>query len=132
MKALFQLLMLLLIFGIGTNTPVFADRYAIVICKVNERGHLLVETADVDITCGLSGVGQKSRPCAQVLGEISSKGYELYDVISQDTQMTLPIVYVFDVEDTRRFEELGEKIEHEVEIESELVFILQCKNDGKE
>jgi hypothetical protein len=124
--------MLFLIFGFGTNIPVFADRYAVVICKVNERGHLLVDTADVDVTCGLSGVGQKSRPCAQVLSEVSSKGYELFDVISQETQINLPAFYVFDVEDTKRIEELMATIEREVKVESKLIFILQCKNDGKE
>jgi len=132
MKVLTQILLFFLTFGFGANIPVFADHYAIVICKVNDRGHLLVETADVDNTCGMSGVGQKARPCAVVLHEISSKGYELFNVISQETEVKFPIVYLLnEVDDKEKIEELMAKIEREIEIRNELIFIFQCKNDGK-
>ena len=123
MKALMQTLLFLVAFGLNISTAAYANKYAVVICKVNERGHLLVETADVDASCGMSRIGQKSRPCVQVLNEIASKGYDLTIVKSQETKTQTPIIYAVNKEDIEDINDIVTEIE--IEIENELVFVLE-------
>ena len=123
MKKLIWSLLLLVGFGLALSTEAYASKYAVVICKVNDRGHLLVETADIDGSCGMSRIGQKSRPCVQVLNKIASKGYELTIMESQKTKTQTPILYAINREDTDDIDDLVTKIE--IEIENELVFVLE-------
>ena len=126
MKALVQTLLFLAIIGLAINTVAEANEYAVVICKVNDRGHLLVATADLDTSCGMSGIGQKSRPCVQVLNEVSSKGYKLTNVESQETQTQIPILYVVDKEEIKKAKEMEDFVlKIEIERKHELVFILE-------
>ncbi len=115
-----------LIVSLTTSTTVYADHFALIICKSNERGLIRVVTADMNITSGVPGAAQKSRSCAQLLHELATKGYEVTRIIPQQTQMKIPVIDVT-IKQKEKTETTIKPIK--VETKNELIFILESKGN---
>ncbi len=126
MKPLIWALLFFIAFGLTTSTTVSADHYAIVICEQEKNGAIRVVAADIDGHSTTPNVGNKFRPCVQLLCQLGAEGYEIAKVLNQEKAIEIPVII-----DWKNWGDGPWPAPLKIESKSELVFILE-KSDEHE
>ena len=120
MKSLIWVLSFFIAFGLTTSSTVSADHYSIVICEQQENGAIRVVAADIDGHSTTPNIGNKFRPCVQLLCQLGAEGYKIANVLNQEKSIEIPVIIEW-----KNWGDGPSPIPITVESKRELVFILE-------